>query len=1013
MALLQRFSLVILLFTLVACGGSEGGFGTTDTDTDTDVDIDEITISLSISNTTVTGAQPAEVSAEVLRGGIPVANRVVTFTSTLGTFSPDSRTALTNTDGIATIILTAGTVGGAGEISASLSSGEATEESLGFTTLGDGTGVADSVTITLSMNNNRVTGAQPAEVSAEVLQGGIPVANTVVTFSSTLGVFAPISGTKLTDDNGIATITLTAGTIRGAGEITASLSSGELSLEPLGFDTQGDDIRVVGDVSVSVALIDSDGNPTDTITSSKPGKAIATVNGITSPVIVEFSSTLGEIPVSTAITNDNFQASVDVFAGDSLGAGSITATLTSGETGDVLFVIGSSTVTMGSGSPFSEGVADVSLAQISAGGTSVISVDIRDDQGDLYTETVEVNFSSSCSSQSLATFSTPITTSNGIATSTYLATGCTGDDPINVTANAGGINLSASASINVLAADIGSIEFVSATPENIGILGAGIVGGAENSTIIFKVKDTDGNAYNNRVVNFELNTNVGGITLSQDQATTNAEGLVQTVINSGTVPTSARVTASTETLSGEIVFTQSSLLVISTGLPDQDSFSLSRGEANPEAWNTDGVEVPVIVRLADAFNNPVPDGTAVTFTTEGGSIDASCQTVNGSCEVNWRSQDPRPVGRLLTKSFCTLDDDRDPEDLDNKIIFCARLPLENGKNYLGQKYGGRATILATAIGEESFPDLNGNGRFDESEYQLFLGNNISGVPYDLKEAFVDHNEDGFYNPEESGSSETGGELEEFSDFNSNGVFDVQDGLYNGILCGLNDESDPGTDVVNQYCADPDDVSNPLDKSKQVSTNVRSSAVIIMSGNTPYITLTATNDAVAETIANPNYVPETIDNPDYVVGGDEPETIDNPDYEPEFIDNPDYVDGGDEPETIANPDYEPEFIDNPVLNSEDTNLYIAGENTGTVSVVIADLHNQPMPAGTIVSFSANGAGSIQGTSRFVWPSDSSNGGAAFSVAIKGEEEPTNGILEISVETPLGLKTVISPVNIIVE
>ena len=109
----------------------------------------------------------------------------------------------------------------------------------------------------------------------------------------------------------------------------------------------------------------------------------------------------------------------------------------------------------------------------------------------------------------------------------------------------------------------------------------------------------------------------------------------------------------------------------------------------------------------------------------------------------WRSQSPRPAGKLLTRDFCTLADDANP------AIFCAREPLSNNKNYLGQEYGGRASILATAIGEESFPDKNGNGRFDESEYALFLGLNVSDVPYDLKEAFVDHNEDGFYNPEET------------------------------------------------------------------------------------------------------------------------------------------------------------------------------------------------------------------------------------------------------------------------
>lgn len=116
---------------------------------------------------------------------------------------------------------------------------------------------------------------------------------------------------------------------------------------------------------------------------------------------------------------------------------------------------------MGSGDPFIEGVADIRLAQISAGGTTVILVSIIDDQGALFTEAVDVVFSSGCSSLTTpsAEISSPITTLNGTATSTYLAKGCTDKDPINVTANAGGINLSATTPVNVLSAKVGSIEF--------------------------------------------------------------------------------------------------------------------------------------------------------------------------------------------------------------------------------------------------------------------------------------------------------------------------------------------------------------------------------------------------------------------------------------------------------------------------------------------------------------------------------------------------------------------------
>jgi hypothetical protein len=816
----------------------------------------------------------------------------------------------------------------------------------GFDDTSEGTGEGtspDTITISLAISNTTVTGTSPVTVTATVMQGASAIAGRAVTFTTGLGAFSPTSGTALTDASGVATIILTAGDVRGASEVSASISSGESSVTPLGFSTQGDDIGVVGDININVTLIDTQSNTTNTITASKPGRVIATIDGISSPLIVNFTTTVGDIPIASAITDSNNQAIVDIFAGDTLGAGEVTASISSGESGKVILVVGSSTVVMGSGIPFVDNIAEVSLAQISAGGTSVISVSIIDDQGSLFTEAVEVNFSSACASQSLATLSSPITTANGIATSTYLATGCTGDDPINVTANAGGINLSASASINVLAADIGSIEFVSATPENIGITGAGIVSGSESSTVIFKVKDTDGNPYNNRVVNFALNTDVGGISLSQEQATTNAQGIVQTVVNSGTVPTTIRVIASTEALNGSMVFTQSSQLVVSTGLPDQDSFSLARGVANPEAWGIDGVEVPVVVRMADAFNNPVPDGTAVNLTTEGGSVEPSCLTTNGVCSVMWRSQNPRPAGQRLTNNFCTLADDSD------SAILCARLPLSNGKNYLGQEYGGRATILATAIGEESFPDKNGNGRFDESEYALFQGLNVSDLPYDLKEAFVDHNEDNLYNPEEE-SVEIGGELEEFVDFNNNGSFDTQDNVYNGVLCGLNDISNPGTETENQYCANPDDEPDPTKKAEKVSTNVRGSATIIMSGSSPYITVTATNDSVAG--SSPN------------------------------------------------------------LNSTDLSLYIAGETTGTVGIVIADFHNQPMPEGTIISFDTS-VGSIVGTSSYTWPDDTSNGGTEFGVAIKGEAGATSGPLEIKVTTPAGLTTIFSSINIVIQ
>ena len=105
------------------------------------------------------------------------------------------------------------------------------------------------------------------------------------------------------------------------------------------------------------------------------------------------------------------------------------------------------------------------------------------------------------------------------------------------------------------------------------------------------------------------------------------------------------------------------------------------------------------------------------------------------------------------------------------------------------------------------------------------------------------------------------------------------------------------------------------------------------------------------------------------------------------------------------------LPNPNYDVDDNTVYIAGENVGSASVIIADLHNQPMPAGTTVTFNAT-VGSVQGTSSFTWPNDNHNGGRAFGVSIKGETEPKSGTLLIEVETPGGAVTTYNAINIVI-
>ncbi len=341
------------------------------------------------------------------------------------------------------------------------------------------------------------------------------------------------------------------------------------------------------------------------------------------------------------------------------------------------------------------------------------------------------------------------------------ANGCDRTDTITARATVGGARLSATGSLPILKASQCRLHpfFVSATPTIIGLQGAGGAGRSETSVVVFRVIDSVGQPVANAEVWFALNTNAGGLGLSP---VSGADGDVQTVVTSGSVITSVRVTA---ILSTTTIATQSDLLRISSGLPDQGSMSISAETLNPEALGFDGERVPITVRLADHFNNRVANGATVSFTTEGGSIDdagCSCQTVNGACSVDWVSQNPRPI-------------DRRPD-------------------------GGRVTILATAIGEESFTDTNGNGRFD------------SGEPFvDLPEAWRDDSED---RDDQDVPTPRRDPDEEFLDFNSNGTYDRPDGIYNGALCARDNASCNG------------DVPR--------SVHVRESIILVMSGSLPVL-----------------------------------------------------------------------------------------------------------------------------------------------------------------------------------
>ena len=155
------------------------------------------------------------------------------------------------------------------------------------------------------------------------------------------------------------------------------------------------------------------------------------------------------------------------------------------------------------------------------------------------------------------------------------------------------------------------------------------------------------------------------------------------------------------------------------------------------------------------------------------------------------------------------------------------------------------TVLAYGIGEEGFTDKNGDGYEEgltllKADGQPNLGSD--GKPLSLSpdeteavdandrstslgEAWVDYNENNIHDASEP-----------FIDFNSNAQWDDQDGLYNGVLCKYDDPTKPN------WC-------NTTTK----NINVRSHAVIVMSGTGAYIKATTTDPTGNPDIFNTNAV----------------------------------------------------------------------------------------------------------------------------------------------------------------
>lgn len=432
------------------------------------------------------------------------------------------------------------------------------------------------------------------------------------------------------------------------------------------------------------------------------------------------------------LTNENGQATISLTAAsvEANGAGVLQVDVSGSAGGSTFTATGAANYTIGN---TSISLSEITLGQSPIDAYATTSVKVKVLINGVATSTPQVvSFSSGCANSSKAKLDATVPTNNsGEASATYTDNGCAGSDTITASLNIGS-SAPRTATIKINDRKSSTFKFVSNTPAEgvITLKGFGSEVRPQTARVVFQLVDANNNGIQGKAVEFSLDVAVGGVALQATTGITDIDGKATAIVIAGDHPTPVRVTAKADGLSS-----QSSGLSISTGFPDMDSLSLSANRYNINGWNYDGATATVTLRFADHFNNPVPDGTAINFITDGGLIGdgkttGQCQSVNSQCSVTLSSQNPRPTN-------------------------------------------GRVHIVAYAIGEESFVDrFVTNEKINIFADQLSELVDINGISSDIGEAYIDVNENGQFDSN----------IDQLVDFNNNKKYDGPDQLYNGSLC---------------------------------------------------------------------------------------------------------------------------------------------------------------------------------------------------------------------------------------
>ena len=302
---------------------------------------------------------------------------------------------------------------------------------------------------------------------------------------------------------------------------------------------------------------------------------------------------------------------------------------------------------------------------IDAGSATNISLITKDPDTNTVQNNVKVDFSATCGTFDSASVLSAnqgnvITTYNAIDAGGKLCSG-----PVTVYAKTNNGATSGSLNLTINPAKANSLVYSSGEVK----LGALNSGSATSGQIEFTVYSDKVPAPDQdvRVEIINAPSDLSFVNLNNRSSAilkTNSSGKLVVNIYPGSIPGPVEIKATL--LSDTSIYALTKDVSVATGRVTQNGLSLSV-DKNALQWDVDGDKATIVARLRDRVGNKVPDGTVVSFISEGGSITPNCATSNGECSVVLQTQNPRPIdNRVTVLAFVEGDKAYIDKDSDNR-----------------------------------------------------------------------------------------------------------------------------------------------------------------------------------------------------------------------------------------------------------------------------------------------------------------------------------------------------------